>query len=265
MEFSNQSVHQFGLLGQTLRSMTIPKDQFAEMAKSIRAANQSFCQLGSLGQTLRSMTIPTNQLAEMAKSISAISAYTSDIPKDDIIINDDNTLSCANKTFNLNNVESDLRNIVEEIIDPQNINRRFDNLDKKLDSLKKDPLYKQILIAILVWIIITFCLEPLIKNQLAQYPAQNKNSVVKRIQKKISSSNIEKDLLKDYRIVKANVLDVRAKNTRKSKIRGKLYLGQLVYVVKKNKNWTLIESKDSEDSVVLKGWVFNRYLKKITQ
>jgi hypothetical protein len=263
MRAASQSLHQFDTLGNTLRSMPSSAKQLADMKKGMRAANQSFYQFDALGNTLRSMALPLNQYVEMAKSINSISNSRYNVLKEDIVINDDNTLSCADKTFDLSDFESDIRNIVEEVIDPKNINRKLESLEKKIDSIKKDPLYKQILIAILVWIITTFCLEPIIKNQFAQYSAQNKNSIVKRIQKNVSSLNIEKELLKDYRIVSTNVLDVRAKNKRKSELRGRLYFGQFVYVVRKNRNWTLIESKDSEGNVVLRGWVFGRYLEKV--
>jgi len=262
---ANQSIKQFGMLGQTLRDMAMSKNQISEMMKSIHSANQGISKFGMLGQTLRDMATSKNQVAEMMKGIDAVANCKFNTLKHDVVIHEDNTISCTNKTFNLIELESDLRNIVEEVIDPNNINRRLDNLDKKLDGMKKDPLYKQILIAILIWFIIAFCIEPLIKHQLARYSPQNRNSMVRKITKSISSLNIEKDLLKDYRIVNTYVLEIRAKNKIKSKCLGKLYLGQVVRVVKKNKKWTLIELKDEASEVTIRGWVFTRYLNKISK
>lgn len=90
---------------------------------------------------------------------------------------------------------------------------------------------------------------------------QNKNVYIKVIQAQPQKMGIQCDNIKKYRFVHADYLLVREGNTTKAKVIGKIYFGQLVEIVYKNKNWTFIRWEDREEDVH-EGWVFTRYLKR---
>lgn len=66
----------------------------------------------------------------------------------------------------------------------------------------------------------------------------------------------------DVCVVTRNSLDLRGLPRRSSTKRGVLYAGNRVEVLEKRKDWSLVVSLDDED---LGGWVFSRYLAKITR
>ena len=66
-----------------------------------------------------------------------------------------------------------------------------------------------------------------------------------------------------YRIVTADVLNVRKSNSIKSKIIAYTFFGEVVEIVNKKRNWCLIKRYDSESETYIQGWVFTRYLGRI--
>ena len=72
---------------------------------------------------------------------------------------------------------------------------------------------------------------------------------------------VDKTALKDYRLVTAKVLFVRKSNYQRSELIGQLYIGGIVKVIQKKKDWTLIKWEDNDKDLMIKGWVFSRYLK----
>ena len=87
--------------------------------------------------------------------------------------------------------------------------------------------------------------------------------VVKQIKKEVQSVGVNDAFFRNYRFVSAETLNVRSNNSTKSRLVGKLYFGQMVRILQKKKNWTLIEyyGKD-EDQIIIKGWTFTRYIKR---
>ncbi|WP_462165201.1 SH3 domain-containing protein [Pseudoalteromonas xiamenensis] len=65
------------------------------------------------------------------------------------------------------------------------------------------------------------------------------------------------------RYVSASALNVRDAATVKSRVIGQLHFGDVVTVIKKEKNWCLIELKDNDSGTKISGWVFTRYLKTL--
>ena len=67
----------------------------------------------------------------------------------------------------------------------------------------------------------------------------------------------------EYQIVTARVLNVRERPTIHSDIRGKLLVGDLVVIKKKEKDWSLVEYSNEETRGKIQGWVSTCYLHKI--
>lgn len=66
-----------------------------------------------------------------------------------------------------------------------------------------------------------------------------------------------------YRLVSADILNVRLKPSNKATVLGKLYFGQVVMLVEKNRDWVLISWSDEDKGLALQGWVFSRYVEKL--
>lgn len=66
---------------------------------------------------------------------------------------------------------------------------------------------------------------------------------------------------RDVRVVIASVLMVRSKPSRQSHTVGRLYAGDMVSVIKlRSRSWSLVEFQDQEGEIVIRGWVFTRYV-----
>lgn len=76
----------------------------------------------------------------------------------------------------------------------------------------------------------------------------------------IESKEVKDDILKTFYYVSTNKLVIRQRNRIKSKAIYTLEFGQVVKVLHKNRNWTLIEY--IKDESIIQGWVFTRYLSK---
>ncbi len=95
----------------------------------------------------------------------------------------------------------------------------------------------------------------------------NKNKVQKDIKREVgneiySNSNLycqASDILKEYRFVTADYLNVRVNTSTSSRSVYRLEFGQVVRIINKDKNWTFIEYSDDEN-IDIKGWVYSRYL-----
>lgn len=67
-------------------------------------------------------------------------------------------------------------------------------------------------------------------------------------------------MLKVYGYVSTDSLIMRQSNKVRSRAVHILKFGQVIKVIHKNRNWTLVEYESDED--VIRGWVFTRYISK---
>lgn len=91
----------------------------------------------------------------------------------------------------------------------------------------------------------------------------NKN--IKKYISKELSNNKETDkkyLLNTYRFVSCDSLNVRVSNSIKSKSIYNLSRGSVVKIIKKQKHWTKVEYKNEDETVIIIGWVFARYINR---
>jgi len=97
--------------------------------------------------------------------------------------------------------------------------------------------------------------------------SSDKNKVMKDVKREVvkeininSSEDINiKEALRQHKLVKADYLNVRISNSTDSRVLFVLQFGQVVRIVNKNKEWTLIEYSDNKN-VYIKGWVYTKYL-----
>ena len=76
----------------------------------------------------------------------------------------------------------------------------------------------------------------------------------------IESKDVRDELLKVYGYVSTDSLIMRQSNKVRSRAVHILKFGQVIKVIHKDRNWTLVEYESDED--VIRGWVFTRYISK---
>lgn len=177
---------------------------------------------------------------------------------------DGGTAVSLGEEFTVNEVKDVIESYFEEyaINNPINIERFCNNLISGLRNLHISPALKQILLnviaGIITAIIVAFYINPLINAEIQ--PNQSPRATVKEIKRTVSNTGVNLYVLKEYRFVRVACLNVRLSNSIKSKLVGKLYMGQMVKVIRKKKNWCLMEYENGD--VLIRGWVFTRYLEK---
>ena len=102
---------------------------------------------------------------------------------------------------------------------------------------------------------------------IENYSLDNKSfnkSIKKEVSKELSTTK-EADknyLLNTYRFVNCESLNVRTSKTMKSASIYKLPQGAIVRIISKQKNWTKIEYKNEDETVIIIGWVNTRYISR---
>ena len=76
----------------------------------------------------------------------------------------------------------------------------------------------------------------------------------------IETKDARDELLKIYGYVSTDSLIMRQSNKVKSRAVHTLKFGQVIKVIYKDRNWTLVEYERDED--VIRGWVFTRYISR---
>ena len=206
-------------------------------------------------------------LKDIFKISSEMKEFYANLPADEIIVQEDQSVVCAGKAYEISDIEKALREKLENsgFLTDSEIGKK--NFDALLSGLEKigDPSLKSIiyyfLVSMFVSIIMVF-VTPHLENMQKRIFSKNKATVTKLIEREVPKTIPDKDSLYYLRFVTADVLHVRSRNYQRSDLIGKLYFGSVVRVIQKNKNWTLIEWKDQDNDLVIQGWVFSRYLKK---
>jgi hypothetical protein len=146
----------------------------------------------------------------------------------------------------------------------------LNNIIECLDKLGKTPKIKAFVLLIILPIltnILSGYLQPFFEtNQKAFYQEvmKHKNTILKQVRKEYKDKEYTFEELKPFRMVSTSQLTVRQTNKMNTKAIDTLHFGQVVRVVEKRRNWTLV-AYQKEDGEVVKGWVLTRYLEKLTK
>ena len=109
-----------------------------------------------------------------------------------------------------------------------------------------------------------------IENTMEKNEDLDRNNVNKSIKKEGSKAiaeysnnyNDEREILNNYRFVNCDSLNVRSNNATKSAVIYSLNRGDVVKIINKQKNWTKVEYKNEDETVIITGWVFTRYISR---
>ena len=209
-----------------------------------------------------------NSVFSLVESIAPESLPTAYELDTDLKANSDGSISIGENSIAYEELQEIVTNVVSNSIDTNNpqLENEVTRLLNEIRSLK-EPFIQKLLVMLIFPIIVGLVLSiinPITDHYIKEYLSNGeKRAITSKVKKTINSSIKDKSLLSSYRIVTANILNVRKSASRKSTIVGKLYFSDAVQVLQKDRNWTLIQYQDMENTYLIKGWVFTRYLKTI--
>ena len=212
-----------------------------------------------------------NPLKELSTSITGIDSFellktvASEIGGD-LSFDAQGIVSVASKRMAV----SELQDLSYQVIHDSSL-EPSDTLEELLNNLiaeirsKKDPLTQKLLMWFvfpLIVVVIASFINPVVNHYVDSQLNEDKRSLSKKIESRAISSVADRSVLKDFRYVTADTLNVRLSATQKSETIGFLHFGYAVIVIDRQKSWTLVEWNDPESEVRISGWVFSRYLAK---
>lgn len=226
--------------------------------------------LSSFTETVRNLTKNLNlsTYSTISEFVSTNKSYLSDSFSQSYTIQG-NSLIIEKEKYNIDELRTVINTLIEESGISQNqsdIKKSLTELDKSVHKITDNKLklfLLRVIWNILIPIILIMC-TPQIQELTKGLFNQKSKTVLKKITVLFKDLNSDtKQLLNDYRIVSAKILNVREHPKQRSKLVASLYFGQLVLIKKVQKNWTLIQIVNDFETEKIEGWVFSRYLKKI--
>lgn len=289
-------------LAKSMEMMTkVNTSPIQEWAKSVEIMKNT-CSLPmkelakSMEMTTKVYTLPIQELANSMKELTPVSRtlqeVLNEIPKlvslynESIAsykdVNDDNYLrpvNCEEVIQYVNEVDDIFQDNSLSVIERfykilLKIYRVYENIEMYFSGR---PIMFFIITTIILPTMITQ-LEELNENSLKTFVSISKSitenystdnqlvnkNIKKDISKELNNTKEadKKYLLNTYRFVNCDSLNVRVSNSIKSRSIYKLNRGSVVKIINKQKNWTKIEYKNEDETVIIKGWVFTRYINR---
>ena len=125
-------------------------------------------------------------------------------------------------------------------------------------------LFQTVLLPIILTLISNVAYDFAIKPSLEDMNSEMKQVMItKEIVQQVKKYIPHPQVRVKYRIVKADVLNMREGKSRSSKIISSLTFGEVVEIICKEKNWCLIKRYNAENEIYIQDWVFTRYLAPI--
>jgi hypothetical protein len=196
----------------------------------------------SLGEPL------INRLATVAESLTSVACN----------INPDGSIVGENVAFNIGDYQSVIESCVERTTPSTRV-----SLEMRINAILDDAASQHpVLAKIIIFILLPIIINIYTSKYFTESTVTNHNFLVKQIKKEVQKKPYDRALINQFRFVSSNTLNVRSKDSTKSKIIGNLYLGDIVQIVEKKKNWSLVKHTDKDAEVIISGWVFTRYIQK---
>lgn len=272
--------------------------QFMEFVKRINLIQSDiFSSTVIIGKMMANINPPIQELVQSLSRMSDIAKTVSSIRIPDFYADYKKYVSetfidiNSNIQINGNNPESN-EDISEDVLDQLNekiakikqdqqelvtkddlqnfINDTYKAGIKQIDNTAslsvKQKLFSA-LFQVIIGIIIFFCTQPFASIFNGDKPSvQNnyysKTVIIKQEKKAVASSNIPRELIRDYRIV-IHKTSVFSSRSIKSKVQYNLPIGSAVQVVIKKRNWSLVKYRTDQFYEI--GWTLTRYIKHFEQ
>lgn len=161
-----------------------------------------------------------------------------DLNIDAVDINENGSISYGGETFTDNDIDKSTSELL--------IKASTGTMD--YSDIKKHP--KLAISLIIVFYILLNLVLPDLYTSAKQYIKDNFFS---------NKSNISEDDYANFRIVIADVLNVRRDHSTESDIIGKLYYLNIVRVIETSPYWLKIEYIDSKNNIQITGWISKKY------
>ena len=202
--------------------------------------------------------------ANIHKWIDTLEEQIEDSVTEDIQVNADGTITYLDEIYLNETIESDIDRYVNEsdiFTESLPLEVRINNF---LNSLSQQhPLIRKILIYFLLPIILGIFVNNITSSpQTINYNEVSVNQTVKILTKEYKIYIQNEDFFLQHRIVTKDNLKVYEGNSKHSHCIGTLEQYDIVKVIYKRKNWTLVEFVD-ENEQINRGWIFTRYLRKM--
>ncbi len=151
------------------------------------------------------------------------------------------------------------------------LEKKHTTLEAKIEEIQaliiaqKDPFLLSIFMYVILPLLVNFIFEFEIKPAIEPFfKSSVPPSVLKKeIKKNVYEYILDPEMRQRVRFVTASTLNLREGNSKKTKIIGSLYLGELVELIKKEKNWCYVRRYNAESETYMEGWVFTRYLANV--
>jgi hypothetical protein len=183
-----------------------------------------------------------------------------------ITVNADNTVTLDSTTLSC----TEIQQIANEISD-RTFNRSSEKIEYAITTLVaeiralKNPALEKVLLLLVYPIIVALIfsiVNPITDFYIKESLNAEKREVEKKIKKHVLSATKDSATLNSFRLVSRKSLDVRVNPSATSPTLGRLYFGQVVVLIEKQKDWSLVAWSDDDNEVAVQGWVFSRYLSK---
>ncbi|MDD4884864.1 SH3 domain-containing protein, partial [Sulfuricurvum sp.] len=166
----------------------------------------------------------------------------------------------------------ELQVVKDEILEA--VNSKTVRMEEQLEAIysrimsTSDSTFRAFFISFILPIIIglltSIIYDYRIKPFLAAIENSNKQVAIKKeVTRNVKLYLTDPQQRVHYRIVTTNVLAVRNGKSKSSRKIGYTFFGDVVEVVRKERNWCLIRRYNRENETFIQGWVFTRYLERI--
>ena len=270
---NNSALEQAEEMGRRLTNSPVLKN-YEEMGRSlinspamrqVAELNSVFAKMNSVFAkiNLAMQTIDRDKLNQFILTAEKYLQENSELS--DIAIGEDGTISIGSDSIEPESLNKKLTDISDKILSEADGTNNL-SLQTFIQYFKsiEAPIIRKILFQMFLSVILA------VASNVISYPLNNyiygggfeKRIVIKQISREIFNTSRNKEIA-TYRLVTADILHVRQAKKKKSSVVGYLRFGDVVKILKKGRHWSLVVLKDEENEIILQGWVFSRYLKKI--
>lgn len=206
-----------------------------------------------------------NRLQEIFRELNNL---TRNVPSEDFSVNPDGTIAVQGELTSAEEAYEAIAQFIEFLtsLSPRFAAENLFKLIREWIARFRPPVEKLLTIIVLPYVIsiVANLTTPYFEKQLEGLNRNEKREILKSSRDKALQTS-EADSLKKHRIVSATILHVRRTGSLSSPIIGRVYLGQIVKVCEKHKDWSLIEYGDQESGETFRGWVFTRYITRLRE
>ena len=205
-----------------------------------------------------------NSLLNVKGQIDQISQFQKEIcltlNSELLNVTDNGSVVFKDKTFSFKEIEAEVQQTFDAIGMRENLTLELKLARIFQELAKQHPVIAFVMCTILIPFLISIFSSSIMANQPSVNMKQYNKIIVKNIKQNFRWVKVN-TYINHFRFVSSNILQVRNGKSMKSKVVGELYLGQVVELIYKNKNWSYIQWTDEMDGTH-RGWVFTRYISK---